>query len=834
MHVTNRFISVMTVAAWGTLLTSAPPGRCATASTTGIRVTESGQAHAVIITPAPPGDSTQWAATELQRYLRLLSGVEVPILADGSTPSEGDDRASILVGGPDQNHLVKRAVDAGLTGFTGLKSDGFVLKTYHLGKRPVVVAGGNNDTATMYAVFELVSRLGVTFLLTGDIVPQPRSTLTIPPLDVRMEPALAQRGFLMEASHHPSITMLGIDAYSHMIDQMAKMKDNYLMIWWFAYSPFLKFSYHGEEKVIGDISGESSAYLNSQYAGGGSQTTDDVTIGKHWYPGRRMVPPEMHNVKTTEEAYTAAQTLMQKVIHYGKSRHVNIWLVDEFGALPPNLARYAEKVDDQVFEGVYGTDVNPVDPVNREMQAISLKAMIDTYPEAAGYFLNFPEPYWSVNKEKHHEFFSQQAPVFKELRPLMVPWQDRLRVGRQEMFDSDVGYFDLFKYLMGKRDEFAPSAKLGLMTVGRGYVLPLFDKMLPKDIPFATFDTGGECGYGTPLGMPMSYFAGMGERQRVDTPYLDHDCDMLGMQFNVGTYIHIDHIFPDGVKQGLTGVAPWMSEPRGTEQNSSFLAQAAWNPQMTLEEFYKGYAEHLFGVAAAPDMYQAFITLEQNQVYRTGETQGFGSEPDPTTLTCCGALPEAGVAHEYSFQKNPFDGPSGRRWEAFIESAPAVIDIYQGEIAYLDKALASMHAAESKVEPQGKHELSYLMIRTEAYRDGMQAEITEHQAFMAFDKAFGMRATVSHDQFVAQLETSMKLFAEAHQQARVATEKYAEMIDYPSDLETLYHLNAGTVMAFDLITQWMQKVVDYHEGKPYTQHVPFERLFPQDNIQFAQ
>ena len=37
-----------------------------------------------------------------------------------------------------------------------------------------------------------------------------------------------------------------------------------------------------------------------------------------------------------------------------------------------------------------------------------------------------------------------------------------------------------------RRDEVAPKTKLGLMTVGRGYVCPQFDKMLPKDIPFAT------------------------------------------------------------------------------------------------------------------------------------------------------------------------------------------------------------------------------------------------------------------------------------------------------------------------------------------------------------
>jgi hypothetical protein len=54
------------------------------------------------------------------------------------------------------------------------------------------------------------------------------------------------------------------------------------------------------------------------------------------------------------------------------------------------------------------------------------------------------------------------------------------------MADSTIGYFDLFKYLLTKRDEIAPKAKIGLMTVGQGYAMPLLDKMLPKDIPFAT------------------------------------------------------------------------------------------------------------------------------------------------------------------------------------------------------------------------------------------------------------------------------------------------------------------------------------------------------------
>src|SRR5271167_48918 len=245
------------------------------ASGPGVTVAAGGKAQAVIVVGETAGEGAKFAASELQKYLQALSGAEFQIITDGQGASLSPQQAWILIGGPDQNRLVKRAVDTGLTGFSGLKTDGFVLKTYHLEKRPVVVAGGNDDAGTMYAVFELVEKLGVTFLLTGDIVPAQRSSLEIPALDLRLEPALGQRGFLMEASHHQSVTMLGYEDYARMIDQMAKMKDNYLMIWWFSYSPFLKFSYHGETKLIGDISKVESAYLNSMYAGGGSQTTDD-------------------------------------------------------------------------------------------------------------------------------------------------------------------------------------------------------------------------------------------------------------------------------------------------------------------------------------------------------------------------------------------------------------------------------------------------------------------------------------------------------------------------------------------------------------------------------
>jgi hypothetical protein len=47
----------------------------------------------------------------------------------------------------------------------------------------------------------------------------------------------------------------------------------------------------------------------------------------------------------------------------------------------------------------------------------------------------------------------------------------------------------------------------------------------------------------------------------------------------------------------------------------------------------------------------------------------------------------------------------------------------------------------------------------------------------------GNASTVWHEQFLAGLEASLKLFDQACQQAQVATTEYAQIIDHPSDLE---------------------------------------------------
>src|SRR5207247_5723653 len=87
---------------------------------------------------------------------------------------------------------------------------------------------------------------------------------------------------------------------------------------------------------------------------------------------------------------------------------------------------------------------------------------------------------------------------------------------------------DLVQYLLKQRDAVRPQAKIGLMGVGRGYALPLFDRLLPKDVPFTDMESSGVW---TPAGLPMEIFANMGDRERTIEPRVDDDFEMMGMQF---------------------------------------------------------------------------------------------------------------------------------------------------------------------------------------------------------------------------------------------------------------------------------------------------------------
>jgi hypothetical protein len=151
-----------------------------------------GAANSVIVvgSEAPsPAYSSKPAALLIQRYLKKVSGAEVPVVDEASLKPEAvNGKVLVLVGDG------KRVRELGLRR-DGIGPEGFHLKT--VGDNLVILGGDErNKQGTRFGALAFLERsLGVRWLMpfdTGEVVPK-QKTVTIAPIDFRDEPKFRVR-----------------------------------------------------------------------------------------------------------------------------------------------------------------------------------------------------------------------------------------------------------------------------------------------------------------------------------------------------------------------------------------------------------------------------------------------------------------------------------------------------------------------------------------------------------------------------------------------------------------------------------------------------------------
>jgi hypothetical protein len=778
-----------------------------------------GQARAVIV--AGQGEFYRFAGQELQRYFKAFSGVELEILTPEEARKRPKDWGWVLVGGPQANELVREAASRKLVDFEGLKADGFILRTLRLEGRRALVAGGNDDAATLYAAYDLLERYGAVFLLTGEILPEKKPELALRDFDVRSAPAFRRRG-LLQTFNYPNQSIMSMGEERKFLDQMAKMKMNYLQIWWADYQPYLKYEYHGETKLMGDMSWKDGGYVLNQNSGrwtlGGLYNSSDMKVGQEQFKKAGIYPrfaaPEYQHIENNEQAFEAAEKYLHATIAYAASRKIKVWLTMDAAEVVPNLGRYTTRTVAFPFYPGWGAFMCPDNPVSLELNENRLKSLLQTYPEAEGYFLALPEYYPVCNQnEKDRQLYlnlRSQYPGEAEARAVFggdIP-QDN-----NTLIDSNSGSVYFLQKFMEARDRMAPKAKLGIGGLGRLYLWPYLHKMFPTSVPFTDMESSGVW---TPTGVPMEKFGGMGDRERILQNRIDDDASMLGMQFNANLY-YKDQVLEGGLKYGLAGFASQVNRPRGTETNTKFMAEGEWNPHLTPQEFYRNYATRIFGERALPRMLKAFDTLEKNEEHLGWNGRGNFPGATPTELN---------AAYEYYKQPNPFDGPNSSGWRPFSRSLHGRIAAFTESITMLKEALDSLQSARPEVEPRSQAYLAFLINRTEAYVLHLQTLITWDQAYIDLDNAFvAYRSGADRNDFLTRLDKSLKEFEDARSKAITLAEKWSEMVDHPSDLGVLYMINMYMVDGTDLTTKLIENIDNFHHGRHYVEPVDFGKIF---------
>ena len=774
---------------------------------------EGGKAQAVIVLGDQADAFYRFVGEEVQRYVKMMTGATLAIVPAREAVRR-PERLLVLIGGPQANGLVARAVERKEARFSDLKADGFLLWHVPVAKKRGLIVGGNDEAATLYAAYDLLERLGVTFLLAKDILPEKTADLKLPG-NVRAETPFPRRGLLI-SNIYPNRGIMNLEEVKTMLDQMAKLKMNFLQFFWFEHEPWINFGFRGENKLLGDATGKETGYLTWRYHYG-SNLIKDVVVGRELFGGReRMAPLEFQRVETPEDAFRVARDFLTEIIRYAKTRKINVWLCVDPTTLPGNLARFAHRAPNLQlpFHPILGTHMCPADPELHEMNENRLRALVETYPEAEGYFLYAPEMFPDCRDDLNRNLLLSQREKYQSV---IAPWADYYNNGYERdhniVLDSTTSSVHIIQKMLEAKQRVAPSAKVGIGGIGRGFLLPLLDKTFPKDVPFTDMESRA---IWTPRGIPMQLFGGMGERERTIVPRLDDDSGMFGMQFNVNLY-YKDRVLQGSVENGVAGFAGQLNRPRGMEQNYRYLAEGAYNPKLTPKEFYEGYARRLFGEAAAPEMVKAFEILEANEEYLGWTQKGnFG---------CCGVIAEVALAHNLYQQPNPFDGP--RNWDDFINSSRGLIPYYERAAANLEQALDLMRASAPRVAPHGQEELRYLENKAESYRLHLETLAAVRKAYIAFDEAFRMwkGKSITRAELVQRLDASLAMFSDARRRGRETTEKFAEVIDHPSDLGVLYRANLFLVTGLELVEQTIGNVVAYQHGREYTKLVPWNKIY---------
>ena len=143
----------------------------------GIPITGQGKPKTVIVKPAKASKVIDFAAAELQKYVRKMSDATLPIREGGM----GSDNTGLILGTAKLDPLRK-----------GLECDSFTVKT--VGNR--VLLTGNTDRAVLYAVYAFLETLGTVWLEpgeAGEIVPR-IPTIAVSQMNLAFRPTFDLRG----------------------------------------------------------------------------------------------------------------------------------------------------------------------------------------------------------------------------------------------------------------------------------------------------------------------------------------------------------------------------------------------------------------------------------------------------------------------------------------------------------------------------------------------------------------------------------------------------------------------------------------------------------------
>lgn len=489
----------------------------------------------------------RYAAGELQRYLYQLSGSFLTINSD---TAEIDCR-SFVIGTKESNALIGQFAEAGILTMDAKDPgpQGYILKRFAERGHNVIAIAGGDAIGSLYGVYGLLDdHYKVGFYLSGDVMPEAKKQLELPAVDECKTPAMYIRGILPWTNFHQSATVFSWEDWKFVLDQMAKMRMNFIHIHNYnktqghyprSYTEnnemFHSFSYRGYTQRPWFSTASTGHCWTVQgwdvnkYRFGAADLFDDYDFGSE---------ATLYNETLSDQAVIhKGSSMFQKVIAYAHSRGIRVGLGLDIDMIP--------------YE--YGVSAN--DP---EIIQSRLDQIVNDYPDL-DYLLCF-------QSEKHSAWTSDE---YKQWRYI---------------------FNELYKGIKERSE----NTKLAVSGWGLN---PESIKELPSDVICAPIAK-----YGSKFENGDIY----GDREYWGCPWLETDggCSQHYYPYNV----HLSDTMQSYQKRapnmkGLYCLTWRISD--AIEPKLSYIAKAPWDSENKYNksyDIYKEYAVKNYGPKAAEDI----------------------------------------------------------------------------------------------------------------------------------------------------------------------------------------------------------------------------------------
>jgi len=304
----------------------------------------------------------KFAASELADILgRVFDDVEI---RSGSVVAR-QAGTIFFVGNPDTNPGIAR------NNFEWPKVTDQGIAIVSKSEQKLHAVGGGSPTATLWAAYEIGHRLGIRYLLRGDIDPLNKRPVDLSDIEFTIEPQVRQRGWETIGAGAHSFESWGLADHQRVIRQLAKMKFNHLILKIEPWHPFLKYDFEGVTKTTGTF------WHGRKYS-----LTGDV-VGKKAFGGAKFFShPTVANADSPAERNAAQQRFLTSLIDSARSHGMSVSIQLRRSRFAPEFATVLKGSSSKPGQLLSVSPANLQKPA-RDAQLLfstGMKSCFETYP----------------------------------------------------------------------------------------------------------------------------------------------------------------------------------------------------------------------------------------------------------------------------------------------------------------------------------------------------------------------------------------------------------------------------------------------------------------------